>query len=47
MMVLFGFIGLFIVTNSFFIAEWILHIEGPYSPAQSGQMAGKYQAVSP
>lgn len=31
MMVLFGFIGLFIVTNAFFIAEWVLHIEGPYS----------------
>ncbi len=30
MMVLFGFIGLFIVTNCFFVAEWILHIEGPY-----------------
>ncbi|MEW6670365.1 MAG: quinone-interacting membrane-bound oxidoreductase complex subunit QmoC [Thermodesulfobacteriota bacterium] len=30
MMVLFGFIGLFIVTNCFFIAEWILGIEGPY-----------------
>ena len=31
MMVLFGFIGLFIVTNCFFVAEWIFHIEGPYS----------------
>jgi quinone-modifying oxidoreductase subunit QmoC len=31
MMVLFSFIGLFIVTNCFFIAEWILRIEGPYS----------------
>jgi quinone-modifying oxidoreductase subunit QmoC len=31
MMVLFGFIGLFIVTACFFIAEWVLHIEGPYS----------------
>ena len=31
MMVLFSFIGLFIVTNCFFIAEWVLHIEGPYS----------------
>jgi quinone-modifying oxidoreductase, subunit QmoC len=30
MMVLFGFIGLFIVTNCFFVAEWVLHIEGPY-----------------
>ncbi len=31
MMVLFGFIGLFIVTNCFFFTEWVLHIEGPYS----------------
>jgi quinone-modifying oxidoreductase subunit QmoC len=31
MMVLFGFIGLFIVTNCFFVAEWVFHIEGPYS----------------
>jgi len=31
MMVLFGFIGLFIVTNCFFLAEWVFHIEGPYS----------------
>ena len=31
MMVLFGFIGLFIVTNCFFVAEWVLHIDGPYS----------------
>jgi quinone-modifying oxidoreductase, subunit QmoC len=31
MMVLFGFIGLFIVTGCFFIAEWVLHIEGPYN----------------
>jgi quinone-modifying oxidoreductase subunit QmoC len=29
MMVLFSFIGLFIVTNAFFAAEWIFHIEGP------------------
>lgn len=31
MMVLFSFIGLFIVTASFFTAEWVFHIEGPYS----------------
>jgi hypothetical protein len=31
MMVLFSFIGLFIVTNCFFAAEWIFHIEGPYA----------------
>jgi quinone-modifying oxidoreductase, subunit QmoC len=31
MMVLFGFIGLLVVTGCFFVAEWILHIEGPYN----------------
>lgn len=31
MMVLFGFLGLFVVTGCFFAAEWLLHIEGPYS----------------
>jgi len=31
MMVLFGFLGLFFVTACFFIAEWVLHIEGPYN----------------
>ncbi len=31
MMVLFSFIALFIVTASFFLAEWVFHIEGPYS----------------
>ena len=30
MMVLFAFIGLLIVTGCFFVAEWVLHIEGPY-----------------
>jgi quinone-modifying oxidoreductase, subunit QmoC len=30
MMVLYGFIGLFIVTGCFFAAEWVFHIEGPY-----------------
>jgi len=30
MMVLYGFIGLFVVTACFFLAEWVFHIEGPY-----------------
>lgn len=30
MMVLFSFIGLFVVTACFFITEWVFHIEGPY-----------------
>jgi quinone-modifying oxidoreductase subunit QmoC len=31
MMVLFSFIGLFVVTGAFFLAEWVFHIEGPYT----------------
>jgi quinone-modifying oxidoreductase subunit QmoC len=31
MMVFFGFIALFIVTACFFMAEWVFHIEGPYT----------------
>ena len=31
MMVLFGFIGLFVVTGCFFFADWVLHIDGPYN----------------
>jgi quinone-modifying oxidoreductase subunit QmoC len=31
MMVLFSFVGLFVVTGCFFAAEWVFHIEGPYS----------------
>jgi quinone-modifying oxidoreductase subunit QmoC len=31
MMVLLSFIGLFIVTTCFFLAEWVFQIEGPYS----------------
>jgi len=31
MMVLYGFIGLFIVTNIFFVVFYVFHIEGPYS----------------
>jgi quinone-modifying oxidoreductase subunit QmoC len=31
MMVLYGFIGLLVVTGVFFVADWVFHIEGPYS----------------
>jgi quinone-modifying oxidoreductase subunit QmoC len=31
MMVLYGFIGLAVVTGCFFLAEWVFHIEGPYN----------------
>lgn len=46
MMVLFGFIGLFIVTNCFFIAEWIFHIEGPYSQLNPVKWLGNISGIS-
>ena len=46
MMVLFGFIGLFIVTNCFFIAEWILHIEGPYSQINPVKWLGNAAGIA-
>lgn len=46
MMVLFSFIGLFIVTNCFFIAEWILHIEGPYSQLNPVKWLGNVSGVA-
>ncbi len=46
MMVLFGFIGLFIVTNCFFIAEWILHIEGPYSQINPVKWVGNLAGIA-
>ncbi len=46
MMVLFGFIGLFIVTNCFFIAEWVFHIEGPYSQFNPVKWLGNIAGVA-
>lgn len=46
MMVLFGFIGLFIVTNCFFIAEWVFHIEGPYSQINPVKWLGNIGGVA-
>jgi len=46
MMVLFGFIGLFIVTNCFFIAEWVFHIEGPYSQLNPIKWLGNIAGIS-
>jgi quinone-modifying oxidoreductase subunit QmoC len=46
MMVLFSFIGLFIVTNCFFIAEWILHIEGPYSQINPIKWLGNIAGIA-
>ena len=46
MMVLFSFIGLFIVTNCFFFAEWILHIEGPYSQINPVKWLGNIAGIA-
>lgn len=46
MMVLFGFIGLFIVTNAFFAAEWVFHIEGPYSQINPVKWLGNIAGIS-
>ena len=46
MMVLFSFIGLFIVTNAFFIAEWVLHIEGPYSQINPVKWLGNIAGIA-
>jgi quinone-modifying oxidoreductase subunit QmoC len=46
MMVLFGFIGLFIVTASFFIAEWVLGIEGPYSQMNPIKWLGNISGIA-
>ncbi len=46
MMVLFGFIGLFIVTACFFIAEWVFHIEGPYSQLNPIKWLGNIAGIS-
>ena len=46
LLVLFSFIGLFIVTNCFFIAEWVLHIEGPYSQLNPVKWLGNISGVA-
>lgn len=46
MMILFGFIGLFVVTNCFLIAEWVLHIEGPYSQFNPVKWLGNIAGVA-
>jgi quinone-modifying oxidoreductase subunit QmoC len=46
MMVLFSFIGLFIVTNAFFFAEWVLHIEGPYSQINPVKWLGNIAGIA-
>jgi quinone-modifying oxidoreductase subunit QmoC len=46
MMVLFAFIGLFIVTQCFFIAEWVFHIEGPYNQINPIKWLGNVSGVA-
>jgi quinone-modifying oxidoreductase subunit QmoC len=46
MMVLFGFIGLFVVTACFFIAEWVLHIEGPYNQINPIKWVGNLGGIA-
>ncbi len=46
MMVLFGFIGLFIVTACFFMAEWVFHIEGPYRQINPVKWLGNFAGIS-
>ncbi len=46
LLVLFSFIGLFIVTNCFFVAEWVLHIEGPYSQLNPVKWLGNAAGIS-
>jgi len=46
MMVLFSFIGLFIVTNCFFAAEWIFHIEGPYQQINPVKWLGNISGIA-
>ena len=46
MMVLFAFIGLFVVTNCFFAAEWIFHIEGPYQQINPVKWLGNLSGIA-
>lgn len=46
MMVLYGFIGLFVVTGCFFIAEWVFHIEGPYRQINPIKWLGNFAGLS-
>ncbi len=46
MMVLFSFIALFVVTQCFFAAEWVFHIEGPYSQINPIKWLGNVAGIS-
>jgi quinone-modifying oxidoreductase subunit QmoC len=45
-MVLLSFIGLFIVTTSFFLAEWVFHIEGPYRQINPIKWLGNISGIA-
>ncbi len=46
MMVLYAFIGLFVVTGCFFLAEWVFHIEGPYRQINPIKWLGNISGVA-
>ncbi len=46
LMVLYSFIGLFIVTGCFFLAEWVFHIEGPYTQVNPVKWIANISALS-
>lgn len=46
MMVLFAFMGLFVVTACFFMAEWVFHIEGPYRQINPIKWLGNLSGVA-
>jgi quinone-modifying oxidoreductase subunit QmoC len=46
MMVLFSFIGLFIVTGCFFAAEWVFHIEGPYQQINPVKWLANFSGIA-
>ena len=46
MMVLFAFIGLFVVTGCFFAAEWVFHIEGPYQQINPVKWLGNLSGIA-
>jgi quinone-modifying oxidoreductase subunit QmoC len=46
MMVLFGFIGLFVVTACFFAADWVLHIDGPYNQINPIKWLGNLAGIA-
>lgn len=46
MMVLYGFIGLFVVTSLFFVADWVFHVEGPYSQVNPIKWLANFSGIA-